>query len=203
MYRIGLICWFALTSTVLGQYAPSGPFAPNPQGDPRSQRARREFAVAKVGNNEVARSLVETYGDDAIAAIVQCDVETGKRLAEWHNSGEFQRRIGKPRQLLQVIGQPGAGDEVAVFAMKAPELSDPDCLEAFLASPLHYTCAIKKLADGAAEIRARRMQPMDIRVPVSQFFDEYGKLIVIILGAIGILLFVRWFKRRQAESAAA
>ncbi len=99
--------------------------------DPRMQRARRETTVAYVG--QVARGLVETYGDSACYALISVSQSTGRRFSEWHNSGEFERQIPRPKDLLTVIGQPGAGEPVAWYALEhAVELSDPDTCDAYL-----------------------------------------------------------------------
>ena len=63
-------------SSLLGQSGhrrpPTGPYAPEvkPPPDPRELRAARERAVATVGPG--GRDFVETYGEDAVAAIFAC-----------------------------------------------------------------------------------------------------------------------------------
>jgi hypothetical protein len=133
--------------------------------DPRMQRARRESTVFYTG--QVARKIVEDFGDSACYALMSCSQRTGHRLSEWHNSGEFERQIPRPKDLLTVIGQPGAGESVAIFALEhAHELNDPDTCDAYLLSPLQYTCAIKRLSDGAAEMRVKRLQMEAARMPL-------------------------------------
>lgn len=203
---------FLLAAPAFGQPPKKSPYPAygEDMNSPRAERQRREEAVAFVGHDQVARSLVETYGDDACYALFACSPAVAKRLAEWHNTGDFERRISKPKELLRVIAAKDGGDEAALYAMnamKTAELSDPDCLDAFLASPAHYFLAIKKLSDGAAEIRARRMRdeakaivPQAPHAPAPLISDRRisdAISTVIILG-ICLLIFL-WWRKRQAD----
>ena len=77
-------------------------------------------------------------------------------LVELYTSGEMSK-LPRPRALLGVIGQQGNGDAVARFAINhAGELTDADRFDAFLAEPLEYALDLKQLAEGAAEMQARR-----------------------------------------------
>lgn len=129
--------------------------------DPRERRAAREAAVARVG--EAARGLVETYGEPAVLAIRACPTEIGRRLAEFHTSGRLAK-IPRPADLLTCIGQPGMGPEVAVWVMAHDQdLYDLAAFDAFLVSPLVYALNLKPLSQGAAEIRAQRLQALESR----------------------------------------
>ena len=187
--------------------------------DPRSQRARRETCVTFVGH--VARKIVEEMGDDACYALANCSPGVGRRLSEFYNCGDFEKQILRPRDLLKVIAQRGAGDPVALYALEnAAELGDIDYMNAYLASPLHYTCGIKKLADGAAEVRARRLQMEAANAPVASQAQlpiaqapaalpgivqpvvqhvEANNGVLVILGCAALVGLVLWYRRRQQE----
>ncbi len=57
--------------------------------DARQQRTSRERAVAIVG--PVGRDFVETYGQDAVAAIFACRQPVAQQLTEFHASGDLAR----------------------------------------------------------------------------------------------------------------
>lgn len=196
---ISLLFWVLLAAVAFGQG-----FNPyTPQSDPRAMRARREQAVTHVGSDQIARKIVEEFGEDAVAALLACSPETAKRLAQWHNNGDLNRQVVKPRDLLRVIGQPGAADEVAVFAMQnADKFGDVDVLDAYTSAPLFYTCGIKKLSDGASEMRARRVQ-VDAPRGMPTSMDVQTQLVVIGMGLVILVVIYRWWKSRQAECAAA
>jgi len=154
-----ILCFLTAVSPagLLAQFNPygNGANANGPGADPRMRRAWREQAVAKVGPS--ARNLVETYGDDAVAAIFACSRPVGLKLAEFHNSGEMAM-LARPHDLLWVVAQPGCGDDVAVWAMHHHhELGDVDNFNAYVLNPLEYSLGLKPLAAGAAEARARRL----------------------------------------------
>jgi hypothetical protein len=202
---------------VFGQYQMN-------KDDPRMQRMRRETTVLYCG--DVARKIVEDFGDPACYALMSCSQRTGRRLSEFHNSGEFERQIPRAKDLLTVIGQPGAGEAVAVFALDhAAELSDADTCDAYLLSPLQYTCAIKRLEVGAAEMRARRLQMEAARTPFVQPVQqpvvqpmaqapvaqpvqpwqpvmpkvEPSTNVLVILGGVALLGLFLWYRRQQSE----
>ncbi len=127
-----------------------------PLPGPRELRAERERAVAFIGAS--GREFVERYGEDAVAAIFACSKAVALRLVEFHISGGLHK-LPEPRSLLRVIAQPKHGDEVASWAIgNAKELIDIDRFDAYLADPLVYALALKKLEDGVAEVRKRRQQ---------------------------------------------
>ncbi len=130
----------------------SQPATPSP--DPRQQRAERERAVALVGDR--GREFVETFGEDAVAAIFGCSQSVAFQLVEFHVSGGLAK-FPRPRDLLRIIAKPKHGDEVASWAiLHAKELADADRFEAYLTDPLPYAFALKKLDDAVAEVRNRR-----------------------------------------------
>ena len=118
---------------------------------PAGHRARREKAVAKAG--PISRDFVETEGDEAVAAIFACSKPVAGQLAEFYATGGLGR-MPRPGDLLRAIALPGNGDDVARWAIRqASELEDTDSFEAYVQSPLEYTCGLKQLAAGAAEAR--------------------------------------------------
>ncbi len=139
----------AQPSALFGQSARPGPAA-RPTAppvtrypDPREQRAAREQAVATVG--ATGRDFVETYGEDAVAAISACSQPVALRLVEFHAAGVLGK-LPRPRGLLRLIGEPQHGDEVASWAMAhAGELMDLDYFDAYLIDPLPYALALQKL----------------------------------------------------------
>lgn len=125
--------------------------------DPRVRRAHREKAVATIG--PIARQFVETYGEEAVAAIFACSKSVAVKLAEFHASGELGR-LPRPRDLLCVIANPRHRDDVALWAIgHASELTDPDSFDAYLANPLEYAMGLRALQTGAASVRTNRLNP--------------------------------------------
>lgn len=192
--------WFLIFLLMMLLTRPSfgqgfNPYAqPVNNSDPRSQRARREQAVAFVPS---ARSLVEAYGDDGCYAIFACSPAVGKRLATWHQSGDLERQIPKPREFLKIIGQPCAGDEVVLFAMQN-DLSNLDTCIAFLECPLQYTLRLKTLEVGAAEVRARRLHAEAAQVPPAAVATEPNtRTLAIGGGVLGLIVLAVWWRRRQ------
>lgn len=91
---ISLLFWVLLAAVAFGQG-----FNPyTPQSDPRAMRARREQAVTHVGSDQIARKIVEEFGEDAVAALLACSPETAKRLAQWHNNGDLNRQVVKAHE---------------------------------------------------------------------------------------------------------
>jgi hypothetical protein len=121
--------------------------------DPRVKRAWREQAVANVG--PIARGLVETHGDAAVAAIFACSKATAVKLAQFHASGELNK-LPRPAALLNAISAVAPGDAVANFAMQhADALADVTRFNVFLAEPLTYAMSLKSLDAGVDEYRRR------------------------------------------------
>jgi len=192
----------AQPSALFGQSARPGPAA-RPTAppvtrypDPREQRAAREQAVATVG--ATGRDFVETYGEDAVAAISACSQPVALRLVEFHAAGVLGK-LPRPRGLLRLIGEPQHGDEVASWAMAhAGELMDLDYFDAYLIDPLPYALALQKLDGGAAEVcdRRRRWQDRETQAArASQDLRLYG------LGggvAAVFLLLGWWYRQRRA-----
>ena len=204
MWKLTLtILLLATQQPTFGQYPmynPYAPIAPAPPG-PREKRARREQAVAYVG--PVARSLVETYGEDAVAALFTCSPSVGRRLAEFHNAGELAK-LPRPADLLRVIGQPGNGDDVAVWAMQpehARVLADVASFDAYLLAPLEHALGLKDLAGSAAEVRAQRLgapppSPPGPQIALPAWLN--GQTIAAGLAGLGIVVLLIWRKRQQS-----
>lgn len=127
------------------------------QSDPRVRRANREKAVALTG--PIARDFVETYGDEAVAAIFAVSKATAVKLAEFHASSELGK-LPRPRDLLRIIANPRYRDDVALWAIQhGSELTDTDSFDAYLARPLEYAMGLRQLQTGAASVRANRLNP--------------------------------------------
>jgi hypothetical protein len=121
--------------------------------DPRVNRELREKAVAQVG--PVARNLVETYGEDAVAAIFTCSDATALKLAEFHAAGGL-KKLPRSAALLAAIGDPKHGDDVAKFVTEhSQELADVKRFQVFLTDPLTYALALKSLDAGVVEQEER------------------------------------------------
>jgi hypothetical protein len=150
---------------VLAQFNPytnrPGPYGSG--ADLGVRRAQREHAVAYAG--PVARDLIDTHGDEAVAAIFACSRSVAAKLASFHASGELGK-LPRPRSLLLVIAQPRPGDDVALWAIAhVHELRDVDRFNAFLLHPLHYALGLKQLEAGAAEVRTRRLNQVAFQQP--------------------------------------
>jgi hypothetical protein len=187
----------AQPSDLFAQYSPYGNRSDSypPGTDPRAQRARRESAVARVGS--YSRDFVETYGDEAVAAIFACSKAVAVKLVEFHVSGEMGK-LPRPHDLLRAIAQPRHGDDVALWAIHhARELTDTDSFVAYLASPLEYALGLKQLQTGAAEVRARRLNQSAITTtPGVASLSSNGRLgiAVVVLVIVGLLL---WRRRKS------
>ena len=107
---------------------------------------------------EIARLLVETHGEVAVAALKQCTPEGGRKFCEWANTGALDK-LGRPDDLLLAVAQLDAGDDVALWLVENGEsqLSDQDALAAFCDSPLDISLGIKSLGKLAVAYRARRL----------------------------------------------
>jgi len=122
--------------------------------DPRARRAEREACIARTG--DVARPLVESYGDAAVTALNACSPDVGKKLAASHKEGTLDK-LPSP-SISSRPSQERTRDEVAIWALhNAEALGDPDAFQAFLLEPLEYVMELKTLSTGAAEARARRL----------------------------------------------
>jgi hypothetical protein len=133
------------------------PYQPPPP-DARVMRARREWAFAYAGGTPQARTAVEKYGENFVVAVSACSQEVAARLAEFSASPDGLGKLPKPNDLLNVIGGPQMGDDVALWAMQhQAELRDVDACMAFMLAPLQYTLALQSLSAGAAQYRANRL----------------------------------------------
>ncbi|HEV3438350.1 MAG TPA: hypothetical protein VG122_13380 [Gemmata sp.] len=195
----GVLCLLmAQPADLFAQFNPNGSkLDPSSPGtDPRVLRANRERAVAKVGPE--SRDFVETYGEEAVAAIFKCSKAVAVKLVQLHNSGEMGK-LPKPRDLLRVIGQPRHGDDVAIWAVHhVGELGDMDSFAAYLSSPLEYALGLKPLAAGAAEARARRLNPATMTTtPGAAPLAANVKLVIalVVIAIVGLLL----WRRRKSE----
>jgi hypothetical protein len=180
-----------LPAELLAQF--NGYDAYAPAAYPRVRRANREQAVAAVG--PIARGLVETYGEEAVAAIFACSKPVAVKLAEFYASGEMEK-LSRPRGLLYAIAQPGHGDDVALFAIDhARELGDLEKFDAYMINPLDYALGLKNLEVSAAELRSRRSNQATI-MPRALSADE--KLAVVGVGCLIILAGLILWQRRQS-----
>ncbi|HVS39336.1 MAG TPA: hypothetical protein VMS17_27510 [Gemmataceae bacterium] len=169
--------------------------------DPRARRAWREQAVARAG--PAARDFVEAMGDDAVAAVFACSPPAAAKLAEFYASGGLGR-LPRPADLLRAVAQPGAGDDVCLWAMQhAGELEDADAFEAYVESPLEYALGLKPLAAGAAEARARRLNPVAAAppaAPAALALPPVSTNELILLGCGVLILIALWvYRRRQKQ----
>jgi hypothetical protein len=207
----GVLVFLTAASPVklLAQFNPyvsrPNPYPYGPGADPRVRRAYREQAVAYVG--PIARDLVETHGDEAVAAIFACSKATAVKLASFHASGELGM-LPRPRDLLFVIAQPHHADDVALWAIAhARELREVDSFNAYLLHPLHYAMGLKPLEAGAAEARARRLNQAAMLPPpaappapppVPPLSADAKLAIAGGAGLITIIGFLWWRRRRKA-----
>jgi hypothetical protein len=196
-----VLCFLAgPPSDLFGQYDPfdGGPNHGGGGADPRVRRANRERAVALVG--PTARDFVETYGDEAVAAIFACSGPVALKLAQFHNSGEL-RKLPRPLGLLNVIAHPGHGDDMALWAIRhARELNDVDSFDAFLFNPLDYALGLRQLETGAAEARARRLSHAATKTRSWAALSADEKLAVA--GGVGLLVVGGILLWRRKQSAA-
>lgn len=173
--------------------------ATKPRPDPREIRAARDKAVAVVG--ATGRDFVETYGEDAVAAIFACSQARAKQLVEFYSSGGQAKFPPRPRDLLRVIGKPHHGDDVASWAIAhADELTAVDNFDAYLLDPLSYALALKKLEDGAAEVREfrRRAQAYQTYMAERAARSPSGwRMLAFIVGMAAVVLLVRWRLRQH------
>jgi hypothetical protein len=187
------------------------PYAPQQNVDARTRRAWREQAVAYAGAE--ARDLVEKHGDQAVLALLACSQPVAKKLAGWHNAGGLDK-LPRPKQLLQAIGQPAGGDDVALWAIQhQTELTDSDAEEAYCTAPLDYALGLKPLGDGAAESRARRLAaqaavtPAQSQQPQPQQQPQLGlsqipldnRTLAWVGGGLLVVVLIVWGKKRQSS----
>ncbi len=142
-----------LLLALLGQFNPHAP-------DPRLRRAIREQAVVWAGPK--SRELVET-GDEAALALLACSPSGARNLVQFHASGALGE-LPRPPDLLRVVSM--TGDEALFFAIQhTEELRDKDMFDAYLFAPLDYALGLKKLDQGAAEVRAGKLAYFEARSP--------------------------------------
>ena len=169
--------------------------------DPRELRAARERAVAVVG--ATGRDFVETYGEDAVAAIGACSQSVALQLVEFHIAGGLCK-LPRPHDLVRAIGKPKHGDEVASWAMAhAGELAAADYFDAYLLEPLSYALALKKLEDGAAAVRERRRAVLAYQARRAEWHETVshrGRLFCLGVGVTAVGLLVVWrYRQRHTE----
>ena len=139
--------------------------------DPREQRLMRERAVAFVGPRSRLRGNLRRGCGGCHSCLFAAD---GAQLVEFYISGGLDT-LPQPRLLLRVIAQPRHGNEVAAWAItNVKELSDTDRFNAYLADPLTYALALKKLDDGVAELRENRKRA-EIITPHSRMRRRCGR----------------------------
>jgi hypothetical protein len=186
---ISALLLLTLAQPLVAQFDPySG--SPPINNDPRARRAMRERAVAYAG--EASRDFIESLGDPAVAAIFACSQDGARKLVEFYNSGKLAK-LPRPTDLLRVVAMPGHGNDVVVFAMQhEAELTDVDHFDAYLLSPLEYAYGLRKLSEGAAEARARRLSGQ--AAPWQYTLD--GRSVAIGVGILGLLLLLWWRSRR-------
>jgi predicted RNase H-like nuclease len=160
--------------------------------DAKGKRAARERAVAKIGPS--GRAFIETYGEDAVAAVFKCSAATGRKLAEFYQAGSLEK-FRSPSMLLLAIAR--EGDPVAAFAMEhAKELSDPECFDVFLLDPMTYAMKIRTLAAGVEGYR-RYLELAQRRQEKAEHDDKVTKLVVAgVVLLVGLLI---WRARRRGD----
>lgn len=160
--------------------------------DAKGKRAARERAVAKIG--PTGRAFVETYGEDAVAAIFKCSAATGRKLAEFHDAGALAK-LRSPSLVLLAIARDG--DPVAAFAMEhAKELADPESSDAFLFDPMTYAMRIRTLAAGV-EGQRRYLEFARGRQEKADRDDKATKAVVAgVVLLVGLLV---WRARRRGD----
>lgn len=157
---------------------------------PRERRALREKAVETAGPE--SRAFVEAYGEDAVAAIFACSSAGIQKLIEFHASGGLGR-LPQPRDLLKAVARPKQGDEVIAWAADhEAELSDPDSLQAFINAPLEYALGLKRLSEGAEELRAARTNSQPRTAPSDSQLVARGAGLFAVIG-----LLIWWGRRRR------
>jgi hypothetical protein len=115
---------------------------------------------------------VETYGEHAVVALDACQVATGEKLVALFNSGDM-KKWPRPADLLVVIAKPNHRDDIALFALECHrELEDLDAFEAYLADPLTIAMRLKPLAQAAAEMRAKRLQGLEVADAIAQALQQ-------------------------------
>ena len=182
-------------------YFPSqpAPYSPPPVQPPptaREKRAERDKAAKYAGDDENARSFIESC-DEASEAAFGCSQPVATKLAAFHCSGALAK-LPRPRDLLSAIGKQGMGDDVAVWVMQhGKDLEDADSFDAFMDAPLDYALGLKRLSDGAAEVKANR---------AAQFALPFGikdwKPVAGIAGAVAIVCLGIWRIRARRRAAA-
>jgi len=181
-----------------GQPGQGAPFNPFPRDNTRQLRAAREMCVARVG--QVCRKLVEERGECAVAALRNCTLAMGRKLSEFHNSGALGK-VYRPELLLSTIGRKGHGDDVALFAMEHGEqLADPDAFAAYCGDPLVYALGIRELAEGAAEVRAARLNPHGNAQPSYPPLTE--REMWLGGGVLGVMILLMFFVRTRRPAGA-
>ena len=148
--------------------------------NPVMRRVRREKAVEYVGTQ--ARAFVESpLGDVAAAALLSLSPPAAMKLVAFYNTGQLYQ-LPQPGNLLLVIYQEHS-DDVALWAIAhTKELSDPDNMDAYLASPREYTLNLKYMIATTPEARKAKDRKM---------------LLFSGAAVIGVGLIV-WWRRRRA-----
>lgn len=189
---ITLLLMLSTAEQLFAQYNPYSSILPA-SNDPRLKRAMRERAAAYAG--EASREFIETLGEPAVVALLACSKDGAKRLVELYTSGKLSK-FPRPTDLLQVIALPGMGDDVVIFAMQHDsELTDVDNFDAYLISPLDYCYSLRKLSEGAAEARARRLTGQAAATPWQVTLD--GKTVAVGGGILAVVLLLWWRARRN------
>ena len=186
-----VLLMLATAEQLFAQYNPYSPILPT-NNDPRMKRAMRERAVAYAG--DASRDFIETYGDPAVMAIFGCSHDGARKLVEFYNLHKLEK-LPRPTDFLRVVSLPGNGDDVVIFAtMHDNELTDVDNFDAYLLNPLDYAYALRKLSEGAAEARARRLTGQAAATPWQLTLDN--RTIAVGGGILAVILLLWWRSRR-------
>jgi hypothetical protein len=176
--------------TLLAQVGP----VQQTDNSPRGRRAARERAVAKLG--EEARPFIEEYGAAAVAAVENLTPHAGKKLAEFHKSGDFGRLPAPPELLRILADRDKGGDEVALWVIAHhKELEDPDAWDAFSrTTPLEYVLGLKNLKHEATRVRSNRLEPP----PALPWYQDRQNLPWLGAGVGTVVLVIYLFRRKPA-----
>jgi hypothetical protein len=151
-----------------------------------------QAAEAMIRHKEIAEPVVAAYGQSAAKALAAVDAQNGRRIAMMVHDGDLAR-IGRPRELLDVVGN--YGDRAADFVWKNKgALAVGVTLVAFLHEP-------KPFIDGAKDITTVVAQNT-----VKPIAEEAAKqinwtLVVVLLVLVTAgLLAVRSYRRRAVHA---
>jgi hypothetical protein len=167
----------------------------NPAMTPRDRRFVREQAVAYAG--PYSRTLVESeIGDVAAFALLRCSQNGAAVLASFYASGGLVQ-LPRAKDLLVVIAQPDGGDPVCKYIIQhANELMDPDCCNAFLATPLDFVWGWKQLPVPAEKSRAQCIPSPWLSSP-SMVFGYERRSVAWTVGLVGVVVLVMWRRQRR------